>query len=166
MRFICSLKNVLTSFPIPSQNSCLELNFLQGVTLRKTITGHLRKDQEMCSWPQCWAHSSALGSFSCQSADCACSSGSAGCWAWMCVFWQRFSGVFIFRIIASSRIATCSEQHPFFGPRGGKGRRKHIFLWQIFLWAFASLASFTWTFIPVYAAWHECLALIWGQTAP
>lgn len=45
-------------------------------------------------------------------------------------------------------------------------QKKAHFLWQIFLWAFASLASFTWTFIPVYAAWHECLALIWGQTAP
>lgn len=38
-------------FSHPFPKFCLELNFLQGVTLRKNITGHLRKDQETCSFP-------------------------------------------------------------------------------------------------------------------
>jgi len=92
-----------------------------------------RSGDLLFSWPQCWAHTSALGSCSCQSADCAHSSGCSTQQAagHERVFWQGLFGVFIFRIIASSRIATCSEQCPFFGPRGGKGRRKHIFLWQM-----------------------------------
>lgn len=162
MRLICFLKKCSHQFSCSFPKFCLELNFLQGVILRKNITGHLKKDRDVSSWPQHWAHASALGSCAWQTAGCARSSASEH---ERVSFGRDFFFVFIFRGIASSRIATRSEQLPFSGPRRGKGRRKHIFCGK-HSYGVLLLASFTWAFIPVYVAWRECLALIWGQTAP
>lgn len=156
MRFTCLLKNVLTSFPIPSQNSALSWTFYRVWHWEKPsldTSGKIRRPALFLT-PVLGTHlcSGILLLPVCRLCSQQWLQHSAGCWARTRVFWQGLFGVFIFRIIASSRIATCSEQCPFFGPRGGKGRRKHIFLWQMgfcFLSKFhmniySCLCSLTW----------------------
>lgn len=163
MRLICFIKKCSHQFSCSFPKFCLELNFLQGVILRKNITGHLKKDRDVSSWPQHWAHASALGSCAWQTAGCARSSASEhkrvsfGRDFFFCLYLQRY------HIVQDSNMLRAIA---FLGAKKRERQKKAHFLWQTFLQGFASLASFTWAFIPVYLVWHECLALIWGQTAP
>lgn len=119
--------------------------------------------------PGCVLLTPALGTRLCSGILCLanCRLCSQQCfWARTCVFWQGFFFCLYlqrYRIVQDSNMLRAIA---FLGAKKRERQKKAHFLWQTFLQGFASLASFTWAFIPVYVAWRECLALIWGQTAP